>query len=254
MLCIAHSEKGPRFEIDSDPRHAEVIVSERGLTSGKIKTVDTPESRGGMEDTKQHRSLTSVQVIWRWTGLILDIVSRPWPDACNNREQLMCSGRGGWERYLKGTSRVVQGFWAPSSRAGKSVEILVDGDTGDLNTRRSTVGHGAFPGNRVVTHACNLLPVIGPTVPKNEYNAISVESCTCLGLHSLLRGLQCDHISSNCIRFGARRSPPRRGLGGKMKHTHRDHTCGHKNDWHLDISNWTFLQAKRLAVTQSQRS
>ena len=59
MLRTVHSDNRPSFEVESDPRHADIIVSELGLTSEKIKTVDTPENREGMESCAGKRLLVS---------------------------------------------------------------------------------------------------------------------------------------------------------------------------------------------------
>ena len=78
VLRIIHSESRPSFQIEGDPRHAELIASELGLTPEKTKTVDTPETREGMEscasrllvspllsgeDTKQYRTVTRSAVL-----------------------------------------------------------------------------------------------------------------------------------------------------------------------------------------------
>ena len=44
-----HAGNRPSFEVEGDPRHAEIIVSELGLTSERTNTVDVLENRDGMK-------------------------------------------------------------------------------------------------------------------------------------------------------------------------------------------------------------
>ena len=83
------------------PRHAEIMVTELGLTSENTKTSETPENRDGMEscaeDTVQYRSRTTRAAY----ELNLEIVSRTWPDARNKQDKLTCSDRKGWGETSK---------------------------------------------------------------------------------------------------------------------------------------------------------
>ena len=45
VFCIIRSENRPSSEIEGGQRHAEIIVSEFGLTSERTKTAETPENR-----------------------------------------------------------------------------------------------------------------------------------------------------------------------------------------------------------------
>ena len=90
VLRIVHSENRQSFEVEGDPRHAEIIVSELG--HAREWTVDTLDYREGLEscsgnrllvspflsgeETKQYRSLTMRASYWPRTKLILETVLR----------------------------------------------------------------------------------------------------------------------------------------------------------------------------------
>ena len=54
VLRIVRSGNRPSFEIEGDPRHVGIVVSELGLASEKTKTMDTLENREGEADCLLH--------------------------------------------------------------------------------------------------------------------------------------------------------------------------------------------------------
>ena len=225
------------FEVEADQRHAEIIVKEMGLESGK--TADTPEVKdkdGEAEsspllaaaDTRQYRSLTM-----RAAYLAADRADIG--NTVKNLARRMQQPRvfdqmklKRLARYLKGKPRVVLRYRpqrAPTILRlevpkPKELEMYVDSDNaGDKESRRSTVGQVAFLGEHAVKHLCKLLQVIGLSSGENEYYAISAGACTGLGLQSLLAdwGIIVDlKVCSDAS--AARAFASRRGLAGKMKH------------------------------------
>ncbi|CAK0886283.1 unnamed protein product [Prorocentrum cordatum] len=204
ILRVAGSPGDERFEVEADPRHAEMIVAEMGLAGERTKVLDTPglkkeEAEHEERETsplltgdavKQYRSVTM-------RAAYLSPDRADIGDAVKNLAKYMQSPRQvdavrlkRLARYLKGRPRVVQKFTRDRSTANDEVVkmlIMVDSDNAeDKVSRRSTVGQVAFVGKHVVKHMCNILQVIGLSSGENEYYAISAGVCTGLGIKGIL--------------------------------------------------------------------
>ncbi|CAK0892634.1 unnamed protein product [Prorocentrum cordatum] len=236
ILRVAGPPGDERFEVEADPRHAEMIVAEMGLAGEKTKALDAPglkkeEAEHEERETsplltgdavKQYRSVTM-------RAAYLSPDRADIGDAVKNLAKYMQSPRQvdavrlkRLARYLKGRPRVVQKFTRDRNTANDDVVkvvIMVDSDTaGDKVSRRSTVGQVAFVGKHVVKHMCNILQVIGLSSGENEYYAISAGACTGLGIKGILEdwNVVCE-LKVVSDSSAARGFSSRRGVG-KQKH------------------------------------
>ncbi|CAK0791837.1 unnamed protein product [Prorocentrum cordatum] len=208
-----------RFEVEADPRRAEMIFRDMDLEQESAKTPDVPglkkeeaeaEERfaspplvGG--DVRLHRSATV-----RASHLAPDRADIG--DAVKNLASHMQSSKQvdmarlkNLARYLKGRPRVAQSF----------AHVMVDSDNaGDEISRRSTVGQVVFVGCQAVKHACNLVQVIGLSSGEHEYCAISASACTGLGIQGLLEDWQApSKVKAVSDSSAARGCASRRGAG-----------------------------------------
>ena len=220
---------GKTFEIEADPRHAELIISQLGLENAK--PVDTPRIKMRAEDliaderspalepsgAKLYRSCTMRGSYLAADRSDLSESIKALAMRMANPRECDMSRLKRVGRYLKGYPRVVQVF--KPQRQPKKLDMYVDSDhAGDLDTRRSTVGSACLHGTHCIKHSCNLLSIIGLSSAENEFYGISSGASSGLGIQALMHdmGIVADlviHTDSSA----AKSFCSRRGLG-KMKH------------------------------------
>ncbi|CAK0882720.1 unnamed protein product, partial [Prorocentrum cordatum] len=161
VLRVAGSPGDERFEIEADPRRAEMIAKELGLGGSSAKSLDTPGLKKEEADEQERESspLLVGEEVKRYRGVTMRAAyispdRADLGDAVNNLAKCMQSPRQvdmvrlkRLGRYLKGRPRVVQTYRRDLRiTAGEPVNILVmvDSDNaGDKISRRSTVGQVA---------------------------------------------------------------------------------------------------------------
>ncbi|CAK0830015.1 unnamed protein product [Prorocentrum cordatum] len=236
ILRVTGSPGEERFEVEADPRHAEMIVRDMGLEKESAKTLDVPGLK--KEEAETEERLASPPLVGDDIRLYRSVTMRASylapdradiGDAVKNLAKHMQSPKQvdmarlkRLARYLKGRPWVVQVL-----RRNKHIDrgsplpilVMVDSDNaGDKISRRSTVGQVVFVGGQVVKHACNLLQVVGLSSGENEYYAISAGACTGLGIQGLLEDWQVpSKVKVVSDSSAARGFASRRGVG-KLKH------------------------------------
>ncbi len=217
---------------EPDQRHAEIVISELGLTDAKaVSTPGTREEakRAEQEDPSEDGEPLNKADASAYRGVCarLNYLAQDRPEllysakeACR-RMAKPCEGHWGLlkriGRFLLGTPRVAQVFRWQS--AAQLVEAFVDSDwAGCRRTLRSTSGGALTWGFHTLKAWSSTQAVLALSSAEAELYALVKGSSMVLGLMSLLRDLgQCVDGRVHCDSSAALGIVQRRGLG-KLRH------------------------------------
>ena len=183
------------FEVEADPRHAELIIEE--MLEGGLRTLSTPgvdeKEKQEEEDIKlegeQVRTFRSISARCNYLSQDRPDLLYPVKEICR---EMATPTKGSWRRlqrvaaFLKGKPRLVWTF--PWQDAVEIIDVMTDANwVGCRRTRKSTSGGAILLGKHCIKAWANTQAVVARSSGESELYSVVRASCEALGTHTLMR-------------------------------------------------------------------
>eukprot|EP00435_Cladocopium_sp_Y103_P060831 s663_g22.t1 len=212
--------------IESDPRHAQIIINELGLVSAKtvsspgVSVKDADDSALSVEDCKRYRGL-----VMRCNYLALDR-----PDLCYAAKELaramQSPTRSSWNglkrmgRYLAGKPRLIWKYYDQEEQSSLRIHTDSD-DAGCSSSRKSTSCGALYHGRHLLKFYSSTQHVISLSSGESEFYAGIKAGSTLLGGLATMMDLGCSLEGILVFDATAAKAMMGRRGHGKAKHIAR---------------------------------